>query len=93
MVRVAGIDCGTNSIKMEIADASFSPSGPKIGMLVPRKVWTIRLGEGVDKTRLLSFFALKRLRCALESFKEERATYSDLSLSEYSEKEKERIQC
>ena len=71
MVRVAGIDCGTNSIKMEIADASFSHSGPKIEMLVPRKVWTIRLGEGVDKTRLISFFALKRLRCALESFKEE----------------------
>lgn len=71
MVRVAGIDCGTNSIKMEIADVSFSPSGPKIEMLVPRKVWTIRMGEGVDKTHLLSFFALKRLRVALENFKEE----------------------
>ena len=71
MVRVAGIDCGTNSIKMEIANVSFSPSGPKIEMLVPRKVWTIRMGEGVDKTHLLSFFALKRLRVALENFKEE----------------------
>ncbi|MBO6020954.1 MAG: hypothetical protein J6P10_02270 [Aeriscardovia sp.] len=70
MARVAGIDCGTNSVKMEIADVAFTPSGPKIEIVVPRKVWTIRLGEGVDKTRLISSFALKRLRCSLENFKE-----------------------
>ncbi|MBR4399923.1 MAG: hypothetical protein IKT06_03230 [Aeriscardovia sp.] len=71
MVRVAGIDCGTNSVKMEIADISFSPFGPKIEIVVPRKVWTIRLGEGVDETRLLSPYALRRLKGSLESFKQD----------------------
>lgn len=71
MVRVAGIDCGTNSVKMEIADISFRHGVPEIKMVVPRKVWTIRLGEGVDKTRLLSPFALKRLSRSLESFKKD----------------------
>lgn len=71
MVRVAGIDCGTNSVKMEIADISFPPSGPEIKVVVPRKVWTIRLGEGVDKTHLISRLALKRLARSLENFKQD----------------------
>ncbi|MBR6440170.1 MAG: hypothetical protein IKS61_02565 [Aeriscardovia sp.] len=69
MVRIAGIDCGTNSVKMEVEDVFPSPSGLQMQTVIPRKVWTIRLGEGVEKTRRLSANALKKLRPSLEGFK------------------------
>ncbi|MBQ1286497.1 MAG: hypothetical protein IIY17_00705 [Aeriscardovia sp.] len=71
MVRIAGIDCGTNSVKMEVEDAFLTPSGLQMKTVIPRKVWTIRLGEGVEKTHRLSFNALKKLRPSLEGFKAE----------------------
>ena len=71
MVRIAGIDCGTNSVKMEVEDVFASPSGLQMRTVIPRKVWTIRLGEGVEKTRRLSANALKKLRPSLEGFKED----------------------
>lgn len=69
MVRIAGIDCGTNSVKMEVADVFPSPLGLQMQIVIPRKVWTIRLGEGVEKTHRLSGNALKKLRPSLEGFK------------------------
>ncbi|MGK5680929.1 Ppx/GppA phosphatase family protein [Actinoplanes sp. URMC 104] len=59
-MRVAGIDCGTNSIRLLIADVSD-------GRLtdVARRMEIVRLGEGVDRTGRLSEQALARTRKAL----------------------------
>jgi exopolyphosphatase/guanosine-5'-triphosphate,3'-diphosphate pyrophosphatase len=55
--RVAAIDCGTNSIRLLIADVD-----PVAGTLtdVVRLMEVVRLGEGVDQTGRLSEAALER---------------------------------
>ena len=59
-MRVAAIDCGTNSIRLLIADVVD-------GRLtdVSRRMEVVRLGEGVDRTGRLSDAALARTRKAL----------------------------
>jgi exopolyphosphatase / guanosine-5'-triphosphate,3'-diphosphate pyrophosphatase len=59
-MRVAAIDCGTNSIRLLIADVAD-------GRLtdVARRMEIVRLGEGVDRTGRLSDEALSRTRKAL----------------------------
>jgi exopolyphosphatase/guanosine-5'-triphosphate,3'-diphosphate pyrophosphatase len=62
--RVAGIDCGTNSIRLLIADIDAD------GRLrdVVRRMEVVRLGEGVDRTGRLSEAALERTRVALADY-------------------------
>jgi exopolyphosphatase/guanosine-5'-triphosphate,3'-diphosphate pyrophosphatase len=62
--RVAGIDCGTNSIRLLIADID------EAGRLhdVVRRMEVVRLGEGVDRTGRLSEAALERTRVALADY-------------------------
>lgn len=62
--RVAGIDCGTNSIRLLIADVDAA------GRLrdVVRRMEVVRLGEGVDRTGRLSEAALERTRVALGDY-------------------------
>jgi exopolyphosphatase/guanosine-5'-triphosphate,3'-diphosphate pyrophosphatase len=62
--RVAGIDCGTNSIRLLIADVDDA------GRLhdVVRRMEVVRLGEGVDRTGRLSEAALERTRVALADY-------------------------
>ncbi len=54
-MRVAAIDCGTNSIRLLVADIAE-------GRLtdVDRRMEIVRLGEGVDRTGRLSDAALAR---------------------------------
>lgn len=61
--RVAGIDCGTNSIRLLIADAHD-------GRLhdVHREMRVVRLGEGVDATGRFASGALERTRAALADY-------------------------
>ncbi|WP_433374776.1 exopolyphosphatase [Actinoplanes sp. CA-142083] len=59
-MRVAAIDCGTNSIRLLIADVV---DGRVID--VSRRMEIVRLGEGVDRTGRLSDAALARTRKAL----------------------------
>lgn len=65
MSRVAGIDCGTNSIRLLIADAAD-------GQLrdVHREMRIVRLGEGVDATGEFAPAALERTRVALADYAE-----------------------
>nr|WP_296068079.1 Ppx/GppA phosphatase family protein [uncultured Actinoplanes sp.] len=62
-MRVAAIDCGTNSIRLLIADVVD-------GRLtdVSRRMEIVRLGEGVDRTGRISDAALARTRKALLAY-------------------------
>lgn len=62
-MRVAGIDCGTNSIRLLVADID----GGVMTELV-RRMEIVRLGEGVDRTGRLSQAALERTRKALADY-------------------------
>jgi exopolyphosphatase/guanosine-5'-triphosphate,3'-diphosphate pyrophosphatase len=64
-MRVAAIDCGTNSIRLLIADVD-----PAAGTLVDvvREMKVVRLGEGVDRTGELSPAALQRTFDALAEY-------------------------
>ncbi len=61
--RVAAIDCGTNSIRLLIAD----PSGGRLRD-VHREMRIVRLGEGVDATGRFATQALERTRAALVDY-------------------------
>ncbi|MBU3749118.1 MAG: Ppx/GppA family phosphatase [Mycobacterium sp.] len=63
-VRVAAIDCGTNSIRLLIAEREDRPGGPRLTEL-HREMRIVRLGEGVDATGRFAPEALDRTRAAL----------------------------
>jgi exopolyphosphatase / guanosine-5'-triphosphate,3'-diphosphate pyrophosphatase len=65
-MRVAAIDCGTNSIRLLIADVS----GDRLTDVV-RQMQIVRLGEGVDRTGRLSDAAIARTRAALTAYAQE----------------------
>jgi exopolyphosphatase/guanosine-5'-triphosphate,3'-diphosphate pyrophosphatase len=58
-VRVAAVDCGTNSIRLLVADLE----GPDKKDL-HREMRVVRLGEGVDRSGVLAPAALARTRAA-----------------------------
>ncbi len=60
MTRVAAIDCGTNSVRLLIADVSGSSL-----VDLSRRMEIVRLGEGVDLTGRLADVAIERTRKAL----------------------------
>ena len=76
--RVAAIDCGTNSIRLLIADINSKADGIErtvgsTGGSVPltdvaREMRIVRLGEGVDRTGRLSEAALDRTMTALREY-------------------------
>ncbi|MFD0367930.1 exopolyphosphatase [Streptomyces sp. NPDC059071] len=67
MTRVAGIDCGTNSIRLLVADVH-----PETGELVEldRRMTIVRLGQGVDRTGRLAPEALERTFAACRAYAE-----------------------
>jgi exopolyphosphatase / guanosine-5'-triphosphate,3'-diphosphate pyrophosphatase len=77
--RVAAIDCGTNSIRLLIADinskaeddterSAGSPDRPAPLTDLAREMRIVRLGEGVDRTGRLSEAALDRTMTALREY-------------------------
>lgn len=64
MTRVAAIDCGTNSIRLLIAD--LDPHGRLRD--VHREMRIVRLGEGVDATGHFGAEALARARAAVTDY-------------------------
>jgi exopolyphosphatase/guanosine-5'-triphosphate,3'-diphosphate pyrophosphatase len=68
MARVAAIDCGTNSIRMLVADVTVRDDGTAWLRDVHREMRIVRLGEGVDATGVLSAAALSRTRAALSDY-------------------------
>ncbi|WP_455952315.1 Ppx/GppA phosphatase family protein [Arcanobacterium haemolyticum] len=63
-MRVAGIDCGTNSIRLLIADVDDR------GVLsdVVRRMEIVRLGQGVDKTGRFDAQALERTLAVVDDY-------------------------
>ena len=60
MTRVAAIDCGTNTIRLLIAEADRDDFGrPRLEVL-RRRNEIVRLGQGVDRTGVLDPDALER---------------------------------
>ena len=60
MTHVAAIDCGTNTIRLLIAEADRDQSGrPRLEVL-RRRNEIVRLGQGVDRTGMLDPEALER---------------------------------
>ncbi|MEU4927179.1 Ppx/GppA phosphatase family protein [Streptomyces yokosukanensis] len=67
MTRVAAVDCGTNSIRLLVADVH-----PGTGELVDldRRMTIVRLGQGVDRTGRLAPEALQRTFAACREYAE-----------------------
>ena len=60
MTRVAAIDCGTNTIRLLVADVRVSPGGAVRLVPLVRLNEIVRLGQGVDRTGRLDEAALER---------------------------------
>ena len=63
MTRVAAVDCGTNSIRLLVADVV---GGSLVD--VHREMRIVRLGQGVDRTGVLAPDALERTFAALRAY-------------------------
>jgi exopolyphosphatase/guanosine-5'-triphosphate,3'-diphosphate pyrophosphatase len=68
LTRVAAIDCGTNSIRLLIADIS----GGKFKEVL-RDMEIVRLGQGVDENKSFHPDAINRTLAAVEKFKNQLA--------------------
>ena len=68
--RVAAIDCGTNSVRLLIADIA----GDRLADL-ERRMEIVRLGQGVDETGRLAPEALDRTFAAMRGYAKLIATY------------------
>ncbi|QOR45325.1 Ppx/GppA phosphatase family protein [Trueperella pecoris] len=66
-MRVAGIDCGTNSIRLLIADVE---EGKPLSDVV-RRMEVARLGQGVDRTGQFNPDSLKRTLAFVDDYAEE----------------------
>jgi exopolyphosphatase/guanosine-5'-triphosphate,3'-diphosphate pyrophosphatase len=71
-MRVAAVDCGTNSIRLLVADVDGRDKRD-----VHREMRVVRLGQGVDRTGRLAPDALERTRAALVDYA---ATCRDLGV-------------
>lgn len=65
MTRVAAVDCGTNSIRLLVADVD-----PATGSFteLDRRMTIVRLGQGVDRTGRLAPEALERTFAACRAY-------------------------
>jgi exopolyphosphatase/guanosine-5'-triphosphate,3'-diphosphate pyrophosphatase len=63
VTRVAAVDCGTNSIRLLVADVATDGKRD-----VHRDMRVVRLGQGVDATGELAPEAIERTRCALVDY-------------------------
>jgi exopolyphosphatase / guanosine-5'-triphosphate,3'-diphosphate pyrophosphatase len=63
MTRVAAIDCGTNSVRLLVADVDTP-----VPTDVVRRMEIVRLGRGVDKTGRLAREAIEATRVALADY-------------------------
>jgi len=65
VTRVAAVDCGTNTIKLLVADLDRASGGQET---LVREMRIVRLGQGVDATGRLTDEALARVFTACEEY-------------------------
>lgn len=65
MTRVAAVDCGTNTIKLLVADLDLA-TGAEVEHV--REARMVRLGQGVDRTGRLAEEALVRVFAAVDEY-------------------------
>ncbi|HEU5107150.1 MAG TPA: Ppx/GppA phosphatase family protein [Micromonosporaceae bacterium] len=65
-MRVAAIDCGTNSIRLLVADLPDGEGEPLVDLV--RRMEIVRLGQGVDRTGRLAPESIERTRVALAGY-------------------------
>jgi len=65
MTRVAAVDCGTNTVKLLVADLDAA-TGEAVELA--RESRMVRLGQGVDRTGRLADEALARVFAAVEEY-------------------------
>ncbi|MDP9801243.1 exopolyphosphatase/guanosine-5'-triphosphate,3'-diphosphate pyrophosphatase [Arcanobacterium wilhelmae] len=65
-MRVAGIDCGTNTIRLLIADVPGEAGAPLADVV--REMEVVRLGQGVDRTGQFDPQALERTLVMVDRF-------------------------
>lgn len=70
MTRIAAIDCGTNTIRLLIADSSERVPGAGTGGLhdVVRRMQFVRLGQGIDATGRIAPDAMQRTLHAAQEY-------------------------
>ncbi|QWW20189.1 Ppx/GppA family phosphatase [Schaalia sp. 19OD2882] len=68
MTRIAAIDCGTNSIRLLVADADSRDGRPVLHDLT-RQMRIVRLGQGVDRSGVLAPEAIERTMTAVREYK------------------------
>jgi exopolyphosphatase/guanosine-5'-triphosphate,3'-diphosphate pyrophosphatase len=62
--RVAGIDCGTNSVRLLVVEVDHDGRRHELH----REMRIVRLGQGVDRTGRITAAALERMRAALSDY-------------------------
>ncbi|WP_153397807.1 Ppx/GppA phosphatase family protein [Ornithinicoccus halotolerans] len=70
MTRVGAVDCGTNSIRLLVADLVPGPGDVPVLREVTREMEVVRLGQGVDATGHLDDQALGRTLAVAERYAE-----------------------
>ena len=68
MTRVAAFDCGTNSLRLLIADLDVE-AGTSEDLV--REMRIVRLGQGVDRTGRIADASLQRVFGAVEDYMEQ----------------------
>ena len=68
MTRVAAVDCGTNTIRLLIADLIRDGAGRAHLEPLRRRNEIVRLGQGVDRTGVLDPAALERTLAVVEDY-------------------------
>jgi exopolyphosphatase/guanosine-5'-triphosphate,3'-diphosphate pyrophosphatase len=68
VTRVAAFDCGTNSLRLLVADLDLAAGTSKD---VVREMRIVRLGQGVDRTGRIAEASLQRVFVAVEEYMEE----------------------
>ncbi|AXH97309.1 Ppx/GppA phosphatase family protein [Ornithinimicrobium avium] len=68
MRRVGAVDCGTNSIRLLVADVGTDGTGRPVLQEISRQLQIVRLGEGIDATGRISPEAMARTLAAAEGY-------------------------